>query len=1545
MELVGSSCRNKIISRLGKIEGKYMNWKKVRYCLLVFIIWFSTLSQMIPVKAQNIEQIAIGSKTAIPGKLVDVPIKMNNSSDAAAIEVILNYDSQLLELKQITRGADLDKSISIYSNRSTGKVIIGGIGSEFPIGETELFIATFQVAEQVTERETVISFGEVLVADSGAKNVTNRFTASNGKINFLANNAKLESLLINNGTLSPEFTPDTQRYIAAVENSVDMIQVTATAEDSNASITVNGSPVTSGKPSTKIPLTVGQNNIPIIVTAEDGETTVTYTINVTRAASDNANLNQLNVTDVDLPFNSDTLEYSGTVEHDVTNVTVSALTADPHARMEYRLNGTNTQNDISLAVGSNVIEIIVTAENGSQKTYKVTIIRESLSENANLSQLSAENVALSPVFDNDTTSYTGDVANSVGEVNITAMAEDAKAKVQYKVNGVEAANPISLDVGSNIIEVMVTAEDQQSTKTYTVIINRAASSNSHLENLSISDGSLTPEFSSAAKNYTTKVANSVTSTIIHTVPEHSGAKVKLKLDENEVQSPIPLSVGVNKITVIVTAEDGITTSTYSVDITREGSSNADLKSLGIENLDLSPEFSAATTSYSATVDTDVESIKLHAVRDHNQASIKYLHNNQPLTDIDNIPLAVGDNVIQIIVTAEDAKTEKVYTVTVTRLAPSSNANLRELSVGNLNLFPTFSSDVEKYEGKVGHSVTTVNITASPDDNEASIQYKLGGLVVTNPISLQEGLNEIEVIVTAKDGTEKTYMIELTREASSLVKSRNANLAKIVLNDHLSIPDFAADKLEYSVLTDYTTENVVVTPTAENNKATIIVNGEEIGSGASSESISLLENETTKITFVVTAEDPTVKKTYIVHIKRLQNPSDADARLQSIALFKNDQSISYAPGFSPDATSYNVSSPVPNNVNTVIMKAAAQIDGASMSVKVNGSVVEKTTGSYSIPLRTGSNVIAITVTSKNKSEMKTYYMYVTKAKENSDEQDVQEAVNKLTVGYTEGDNWESVTSNVFLLETGLHNTSIGWTSNKPGIISVEDKGDRLEGKVIRPEKNDETVILTATVEKNGKKLERQFLVIVKNNQLTNAQTTEQPYTFNNGVRGAKKVTTTLASNNGNETKKIDKYIVDKEMLNQMAENTDGNTIDLNIPTEEDESESPDELALEVPNAALENAAAYEKSINIETSHGTVSITATSVKSMAEKGIDLYLRIVPVKDENKKQEVIERTKTGMQQVAGNGTVKVLDIPREIDTNYTGLEIDTQVLLPLKSITLPDINVEEFLQSLRVYIEHSDGTTETANNTEIVSKDGKPEWIKFTINKFSTFTIFQVERPVVSEDSSSGSSSENINVNHHAYINGFKDGTFKPESNVTRAEIVAMIARNLGYKDSQKVSSSPFPDVPTSNWAAGAIAFVKAQGLMKGDNFGNFNPNAFITRAEVVAIVARYQKLPLPSNIESAEAFTDIIGHWAMREIAAVKTVNIVNGYDDGTFRPNRNLSRAETVKVINRMFNRGPLSGVTAPSFKDVPTTHWAYKEIEEATREHQYKVDSNGAEIY
>ncbi|GLX68818.1 hypothetical protein MU1_31630 [Paenibacillus glycanilyticus] len=196
----------------------------------------------------------------------------------------------------------------------------------------------------------------------------------------------------------------------------------------------------------------------------------------------------------------------------------------------------------------------------------------------------------------------------------------------------------------------------------------------------------------------------------------------------------------------------------------------------------------------------------------------------------------------------------------------------------------------------------------------------------------------------------------------------------------------------------------------------------------------------------------------------------------------------------------------------------------------------------------------------------------------------------------------------------------------------------------------------------------------------------------------------------------------------------------------------------------------------------------------------------------------------------------------------------------------------------------------------------------------------------------------ANHHAaYMNGYKDGTFRPESSITRAEMASILSRVITRKASE--TASTYSDIGSSHWAKEAIEAVTKMGLMQGYGNGKFGPDRPVTRAEM----AKLASLLIGQPAEKGTSFTDIESSWAKSYIQDAQAAGIMKGYADGTFKPNLALTRAETVAIINRILGRGPLEGVKTSPWKDVQPSYWAYGDIAEATKDHVFEANTGGGE--
>ena len=193
------------------------------------------------------------------------------------------------------------------------------------------------------------------------------------------------------------------------------------------------------------------------------------------------------------------------------------------------------------------------------------------------------------------------------------------------------------------------------------------------------------------------------------------------------------------------------------------------------------------------------------------------------------------------------------------------------------------------------------------------------------------------------------------------------------------------------------------------------------------------------------------------------------------------------------------------------------------------------------------------------------------------------------------------------------------------------------------------------------------------------------------------------------------------------------------------------------------------------------------------------------------------------------------------------------------------------------------------------------------------------------------------HYAYVIGYRDGTVRPRANITRAEVATVFFRMLTDTAREKYWSTQnsFSDVSADDWCNNAISTMEQAGIISGYADGTFRPYDPITRAELVKIAVGFFKLTGHPAIESK--FTDIQGHWAENYILFAAELGLVDGYLDGTFAPDKLVTRCEAMKIINHALGRAPekdhlLSGMTQwPDNAD--TSAWFYAEVQEATNSH------------
>ena len=490
-------------------------------------------------------------------------------------------------------------------------------------------------------------------------------------------------------------------------------------------------------------------------------------------------------------FASATETYTASVANEVGSVTVTATKSNSGANTVQYLGATGTTPFTgALSVGSNVIRTVVTAGDGTTtKTYTVTVTR-STSTVATLSALALSSGTLSPTFASATESYTVSVANSVTSTTVTPTRTQANATIT--VNGTSvtsgsASGAISLSVGSNTINVVVTAQDGATTKTYTVTVTRAASTVATLSNLVLSSGTLSPTFATGTTSYTASVANSVATgyTVTPTKSDSNATTVQYLGATGTTTFTGALAVGPNIIRTVVTAQDGSTTSTYTVTVTRP-SNDATLSALALSSGTLSPGFDSGTASYTVSVGNSISTITITPTVTQASATIvQYL--GATGTTAFTGALAIGSNIIRTVVTAQDGSTTSTYTVTVTRL--SNDATLSNSSVIK-GLAPTLGVPSASLGAETAGTLTLTTAQATGSaattfslSNASATITKIVKFAAGSQVSNFETETAFSNGSTAQITTGDFYIIQVTAGDGSVKYTRvnvtvNSNIATL-----------------------------------------------------------------------------------------------------------------------------------------------------------------------------------------------------------------------------------------------------------------------------------------------------------------------------------------------------------------------------------------------------------------------------------------------------------------------------------------------------------------------------------------------------------------------------------------------------------------------------------------------------------------------------------------------------------------------------------------------------------------------------------------------
>ena len=711
-------------------------------------------------------------------------------------------------------------------------------------------------------------------------------------------NAFLKSITTSEGIIVPTFDKTEQKYTVNVENTVNDITITGISEVSTTSI--NG---------TKNKFTHTINNLAsgttiyeLITLAEDGITSITYTLEIIKDKSDNDNISRLVLKEGILSpkFNPDIVTYEASVPYEITQGTFIVELEDSKATYEIK----NNENFI---VGENEVIIEVTSESGYKKEYKVTITRQDETTTNNyLESLSTDKGILIPIFNKNTQYYEVTVPYEVTKITISGKAED-------NTSTVSGLGTYTLNVGNeNLIGIRVTTVDG-STRDYQIVVNRLKNTDARLSSLVLTDAVLSPSFNKDIYEYTTATTDK-TLKFSKIIPLDSNASYEII--GNDLTTDVE-----NEVIIRVTAEDGVSQKDYVIKVSKSPSKNNNLSNLEVDGYTINPNFNKSTTLYNLTVGNDINSINVIALPEDVQATI---------TGDGVHSLNVGPNYVTVEVTSE-AGTIKSYTIVVTKEG-SNNNYLKDLKLNNGTMNGEFNKETPAYDMVVEYEETSLNLSILTEDENATYQ------ILNN--DLKVGNNTVTVAVTAEDGSIRNYILHVTRKEIVSALLENVTEKNYSLN-----PVFNSYINNYNIDVNYETTKLDLSIITKDKKATYTVTGNE----------NFIVGDNT-VTIEVTSSNGVDKELYTLNVTRQPY---ANTFLDYLYTDNGD----VTPKFNQTTMSYTIN--VANTLEQIELFGEAVDKSTIVTTIFNSTTYTQTKGDNSLGvynLNTGENEIYINVKS-------------------------------------------------------------------------------------------------------------------------------------------------------------------------------------------------------------------------------------------------------------------------------------------------------------------------------------------------------------------------------------------------------------------------------------------------------------------------------------------------------------------------------------------------------------------------------------------------------
>ncbi|REK74507.1 hypothetical protein DX130_18220 [Paenibacillus paeoniae] len=573
-----------------------------------------------------------------------------------------------------------------------------------------------------------------------------------------------------------------------------------------------------------------------------------------------------------------------------------------------------------------------------------------------------------------------------------------------------------------------------------------------------------------------------------------------------------------------------------------------------------------------------------------------------------------------------------------------------------------------------------------------------------------------------------------------------------------------------------------------------------------------------------------------------------------------------------------------------------MSGSTVTIKKE-YLAEQPTGTTSLTFTfSAGNTQTLTITVNNTTQ--------------TDAEAVAEAKSALAIDFKSGDSVTSVTSDLILPVTGASGTTISWSSSDQVVIAND-------GKVTRPSytAGDKTVTLTATITKGGATVTKTFTVTVKAKSAPSkgddAGSPPAPDSSSDDTGiilvNGKQENAGTASTGKRNNQTVTTIAIDQKKLDaKLALEGKGAILTILV------SAKSDIVIGELNGQIVKNMENKHAVVTIQT--GNVAYTLPAQQINIDAISDKVGKSVALQDIKVQIEIAAPTAEAakvVENVAAKGefTLVVPSVHFTVKATYgdTTVEVSKFTAYVARTIAIPE-GVDPNKITTGVAVE-ADGTVRHVP-TQVKLVDGKYYAI---INSMTNSTYSVVWNPLTFSDVANHWAKDAVNdMGSRMVIEGTGDGQFNPDRDITRAEFATILVRGLGLK--LENGSTSFSDVNTTDWYNSAIQTAHAYGLIDGYNDGTFRPNDRITREQAMAIIAKsmkltglWDKLNAQSAEETLRPFVDAaaVGSWAKNGVAEVVQAGIVSGRSATTLAPKGYMTRAEVAAAIQQLLEQSGL----------------------------------------